>query len=252
MAQQGWHNDHSSGSGVGSILLLLFLMALAAAGGWVLGNDELLGRAGARGENPSASAAPASPVQPAAVPTFPASDAVVVAAPTPTPSLPAIREYESVTPDTAPIPTATARPRAYTYSLRQATPLPPTPTPIPPTATPLPTPTPTPSGEDRLTQLRQYALGLINNDRADGTVCRPLFLARMMRRSFTHKTCWSTIILATGGQMVVSRIWSTLNTEEPVTQLRTRLPAGLRTNNGMQVAATTSWCVASFPLLRWQ
>ena len=71
MAQQGWHNDHSSGSGVGSILLLLFLMALAAAGGWVLGNDELLGRAGARGENPSASAAPASPVQPAAVPTQP-------------------------------------------------------------------------------------------------------------------------------------------------------------------------------------
>ena len=64
MARQGWHNDHSSGSGVGSILLLLFLMALAAAGGWVLGDDELLGRAGAWGENPSASAAPASPVQP--------------------------------------------------------------------------------------------------------------------------------------------------------------------------------------------
>ena len=163
MAQQGWNNDHSSGSGVGSVLLLLFLMALAAAGGWVLGNDELLGRAGARGENPSASAAPASPVQPAAVPTFPASDTVVVAAPTATPSLPAIQVL-TVTPDSAPVPTATARPRP-TPIPPTATPLPPTP--IPPTATPLPTPTPTPSGEDRLTQLRQYALGLINKDRAD-------------------------------------------------------------------------------------
>ena len=151
MAQQGWHNDHSSGSGVGSVLLLLLLMALAAAGGCVLGNDELIGRAGARGENPSASAVPASPVQPAAVPTLPPSDAVVVAAPTATPSLPAIQVL-TVTPDSAPVPTTTARPR---------------PTPIPPTATPLPTPTPTPNGEDGLTQLRQYALGLINKDRAD-------------------------------------------------------------------------------------
>ena len=173
MAQQGWHNDHPSGSGVGSVLLLLFLMALAAAGGWVLGNDELLGRAGARGENPSASAAPASPVQPAAVPTFPASDTVVVAAPTATPSLPAIQVL-TVTPDSAPVPTATARPRP--------TPIPPTATPLPPTptrrslppATPLPTPTPTPSGEDRLTQYkRQYMLlGLINKDRARSLVCR--------------------------------------------------------------------------------
>ena len=163
MARQGWHNDHSSGSGVGSILLLLLLMALAAAGGWVLGDDELLGRAGARGENPSASAAPGSPVQPAAVPTQPPSNARAVAAPTPMPSLSAITSL-SVTPDSAPIPTATARPRP-TPVPPTATPLPPTP--IPPTAPPPPTHTPTPSAEDRLAKLRQYALGLINKDRAD-------------------------------------------------------------------------------------
>ena len=163
MAQQGWHNDHSSGSGVGSVLLLLFLMALAAAGGWVLGDDELLGRAGAWGENPSASAAPASPVQAEAVPTLPASNAPLAAAPTPTPSLAAVQVL-TVTPDTAPIPTATARPRP-TPIPPTATPLPPTP--VPPTAPPPPTHTPRPSAEDRLAKLRQYALGLINKDRAD-------------------------------------------------------------------------------------
>ena len=126
-------------------------MALAAAGGWVLGNDELLGRAGARGENPSASAAPDSPVQPTAVPTQPPSDAVVVAAPTPTPSLPAIREL-TITPSPAPIPTATVRP---------------SPTPIPPTATPLP-PTPTPTyipPHLRHLEHKEYMLELINAER---------------------------------------------------------------------------------------
>ena len=61
MARQGWDNNRSSGGGFGRYLLLLLLMALAAAGGWVLGDDELLGHAGALWEGQSASAAPASP-----------------------------------------------------------------------------------------------------------------------------------------------------------------------------------------------
>ena len=148
MARQGWHNDRSSGGGLGRFLLLLLLMGLAAAGGWVVGDDELLGRAGAWGENPSASAAPASPVQPEPVPALPASDAPLAAAPTPTPSLPAIQVL-TVTPDPAPIPTATVRPR---------------PTPIPPTATPLPPPAYIPPHLRHL-EYKEYMLELINLER---------------------------------------------------------------------------------------
>ena len=152
MARQGWHNDRSSGGGLGRFLLLLLLMGLAAAGGWVVGDDELLGRAGAWGENPSASAAPASPVQLAAVPPSPATAVPVIAVPTPPPSpndVPAL----TATLDPAPVPTSTVSP---------------SPTPIPPTATPLP-PTPTPTyipPHLRHLEHKEYMLELINLERA--------------------------------------------------------------------------------------
>ena len=152
MARQGWQNDHQSGGGLGRFLLLLLLMALAAAGGWVVGDDELLGRVGAWGENPSASVAPVAPVQPEPVPTKPPSNARAVAAPTPTPSLPAMRVL-TVTPRPTPVP-PTAPP-----------PLPPPPLPPPPPPPPPPTPTYIPPHLRHL-EYKQYMLELINLERA--------------------------------------------------------------------------------------
>ena len=146
-----------------SILVLLLLMALAAAVGWVIGSDELQDGLGASRDDQNAAVSNAAPVQPTAASTLPASSVQAVPVPTPSPAFAAIAG-SSVAQEIAPMATATARPRP-TVIPPTATSLPPTP--IPPTATPLPTVTPTPSGEARLAQLRQYALGLINKDRAD-------------------------------------------------------------------------------------
>lgn len=149
------------GGGLHQVLLLLMAMALAATVGWLLGDAGLRGSEDSLG----AHSVPASPVQPTAASASPTPRVQVVAAPTPRP--PAAATVESTaTPAPTPVPTRTPRP-SPTPVPPTATPVPPTATPIPPTATPRPSPTPTPSAEARLAQLRQYALGLINKDRAD-------------------------------------------------------------------------------------
>ena len=46
MARPNWYSDHPSGGGSFHVLLLLTAMALAAATGWFIGDDELRGRVG--------------------------------------------------------------------------------------------------------------------------------------------------------------------------------------------------------------
>ena len=155
MVRQGWYSDHPSGGGSFHVLLLLTAMALAAATGWFIGDDELRGRVGGWWDRQSTSwTATSPPVQPEQVSTLTASNVPVVAASTPPPSPTAFLTLISpVTETPTPGPPATARPR---------------PTPIPPTVTPLP-PTPTPTyipPHLRHMEYKEYMLELINLERA--------------------------------------------------------------------------------------
>ena len=177
MSRLGWHRDRrraglpdemrdpvrrsngasgrqpQKGGGPVRIPLLLFCMAMAAAGGWIIGDDQLRGRVGDWWDRQSTSWTATAP--PAAPPS--ASSLPLTATPQP---LPAAALPAQAMPQAERTPKPTAVPPT-------ATPLP-TPTPTP-TATPLPTPTPTPTPivppHMRHMEYKQYMLELINQER---------------------------------------------------------------------------------------
>ena len=154
------------------------------------------------------------------------------------------------TPGLTATPLLTPSPRPNSTPSPAPTPLPPltsgpattaVPTPIPkPTPTPTSTPMPRLTPTSVLPSLRQYALELINNDRAAHGLT-PVVLGSNIAAQHHAQDMLEYDYLATGGPMAASRIWCTHWQEEGATYRRTRRQAGLRNVSGGRTIATPSW-----------